>query len=298
MAPSSIMSYQFMNVLVMTNASVKQAIQKAAGIATTDYCILQALIMLDRPVGMSEYQDFLMLRKNTISMAISRLEKGGLVSKEISSSDLRKCDIAITGKGAAVARKSSIAIRDMLLEGFWKTYDDERVNWGMVIDTRAYFASGGVANLFDNDPASDDFVLPTWIVALKNLEQMWSAVVKRCSGLSLSEFRVLDHLDHTGRPFGSYELSDALGIETSAMSRVMRSLRASGLVSTAQSSVDKRSFVSGITPGGAQLLESTRQALAEATDGYYAVISEEERARLSAWHRTMFDNNLKRESRR
>lgn len=281
-----------MNVLVMTNAGIKQAIRKAVGTATADYCILQTLIMLDRPAGMSEYQDFLMLKKNTISMAIARLEDAGFVSKEIPQNDLRKCNVSITDTGVEGARRSSVAIRDMLLEGFWKTYDDERVNWGMVVDTRAYLASGGVADLLVDDPASDDFVLPTWIAALKHLEQVWSVVVKRSAGLSLSEFRVLDHLEHVGGPLSSLEISEFLGIETSAMSRVMRSLRCAGLIEASQSSVDKRSFMSEATSEGVELLVGARRALVEATEAHYAAIPEGDRARLSEWHRTMYENSL------
>lgn len=294
--PRDLMPSQILDVLVFTNNDIEQAIRSSARMADTDYCILQTLLMLGRSAGMSEYHDFLLLKRNTVSMAISRLWTAGYVSKELDANDLRKCTIAITEEGIAAAHRASVAIREALLKDFWTTFEDERVNWGMVVDSRAFLLNGGGGVLFDADPSSEDFVVPTWIIALKHIEQLWTAAAREGADLSLSQFRVLDLLDHLAHdgacPAPAMDIASTLRIEDSTMSRIMRSLRSEGLIETAQSSGDRRSFLSEITPAGTERLGRARKAIGAKAVEYYSVLPPEDSERLSAWHYDMLRNRL------
>lgn len=286
----TVLSYEFVNVLVMTNDDIKKTLDDLSGIAPTDYSILQKLLVLNRPVGLTEYYGFLLLRKNTISTAVARLESAGYLVKEADTDDLRRCRVSITEKGRVFAHEASVAIRKALLKDFWKTFDDERVNWGMEVDSKAYLASDAAFEEACAALQSEEFVVPSWVTALRYLEQLWTEVLRTRVSLSLSEFRTLDLLEVRADSLSSVEISEALHLEASAVSRVTRTLCNRGLVDIVRSKVDRRSARSSLTVEGRALLAVARRELREATDAHYAGITDQEREGLVGWHKKMFSN--------
>lgn len=290
MSRKTVLSYEFVNVLVMTNDDIKRTLNDLGGMAPTDYSILQTLLVLNRPVGLSEYSGFLLLRKNTISTAAARLEAAGYLTKETDAKDMRKCRVAITEEGRSFAHRASVAIRETLLGDFWKTFDDERVNWGMDVDSRAFLASGAVFEEACEALQGEEFVVPSWVTALRYLEQLWIEVLRTRASLSLSEFRVLDLLDVRGGFLSSVEISETLHLEPSAVSRVVRALCNRGLADTVKSKVDRRAAETSLSKEGEALLAVARRELREATDAHYAGITDQEREELVGWHKKMFSN--------
>lgn len=284
-------SHEFMRVLVITNNHIKEAVLRVGDMSVTDYCILQKLLMLDRVMELMEFRDFLHLKANTISTAVSRLERRGCVSKEQNERDSRKCRIEITEYGKDLSRKMSQAIRDSLRVRFWKTFDDERVNWGMIVDSKAFYLhSGDVERASMADEEDGDFVSPSWIMALKYISLLWTSALASETGLSLNEFRVLQLIAVDQMPYCSLDITRKLEIESSVVSRIIRSLRLAGFVEMTRSEDDKRSYVSTVTRDGEEVYRAGRCVLERVTEEYYATITPDERKRLSSWHKAMFEH--------
>ncbi|NTU88663.1 MAG: MarR family transcriptional regulator [Actinobacteria bacterium] len=274
---------------MITNNLIKEVVLHIGNMSITDYCILQKLLMLDRSMELSEFRGFLLLKKNTISIAVSRLEQNGYISKETNKNDYRKCFITLTSDGRELAQKLSHAIRDSLLANFWQTFEDERVNWGMVIDSQAFYLHVGDSERADLDFKEDgNFVSPSWIIALKYISQLWTLALAKEVKLSLSEFRVLQLLVISQASYCTIEIARKLEIESSVVSRVIRSLRNAGLVDLVQSKDDRRSYLSTVTSDGECVYEKGRLALEGVTDAYYSSISDADKKRLSLWHETMY----------
>lgn len=288
----TVLSYEFVNILVLANASIKKTLLSLDGTTLTEYAILQRLLVLNRPVGLTEYYDFLLLRKSTISIAVARLESAGYLEKELDGGDLRKCRIAITEKGRSLAHDATEAIWEVLRKDFWKSFDVDYVNWGMEVDARVYQASGATPKEVREALRDGDLFVPSWVMAMRYLERLWTDVLRKSASLSLSEFRVLDLLEVKGKPLSSVEISNTLHLEASAVSRVTRALCGRGLVNMEQSKVDRRSFESCATEEGRALLVSARKGLREATDAHYSIITDQEREGLVAWHKQMFADFL------
>ena len=291
MSQPSMFTYEFMQVLMITNNHIKEAVLHEGAMSLTDYCILQKLLMLDKVTELSEFRDFLLLKTNTISIAVSRLEQSGYVSKKLDGRDGRKCCIEITDHGKDISRRMSHAIRDSLLVHFWKSSDDERINWGMRVDSKAFYLfSGDTERASAAEEEDDDFVSPSWIMALKYISLLWTSVLASETDLSLNEFRVLQLLMVGRAPYCSLDIVRNLEIESSVVSRIMRSLRDAGLTETTQSKKDKRSYLSAITQKGEEAYVKGRCALERETDKYYSTITPSERKRLSSWHKAMFEH--------
>lgn len=290
MSVTPIFSHQFLQVLAATNGTIQKVVSQAGGVAVTDYCILQELIVAARPMGLSEFKSFLLLRRNTVSAAVSRLEERGLVSKCADERDSRKATICLTVDGRNLADGVSHAIRDALLDAFWKVSADERVNWGMMVDSRVFVENG--LGIQEGAPSLDDesLVIPAWIMALRYIDQLWTTTLASSVRLSLSEFRTLDLLAEEGAPLRQGDIAGRLRIETSALSRIVRSLRLRELVQARRSDDDKRSFIVEITPEGEAVSTRGRDLLVQATDRYYVSLTEQERDRLRDWHRRMYAN--------
>ena len=290
MGQTPLFSRQFLNVLVITNDIIDETIRGVGDMAATDYCILQELIIAGRRVGLAEFNDFLLLRKNTVSIAASRLEARGYVSKEPDKADLRKYFVVATSDGAAAAADVSAAIREHLLASFWRHEEDERVNWGMVVDSGVFAKNGLGVQAHDARLEERSYVLPAWIMALRYIEQLWTATLRSEAGLPLGAYRVLDALTAADGPLYSLDIARMLRMDPSFVSQAVRLLRSRGLVETERASADKRFTAVSATEEGERAHRAAFDALEEATERYYEGLPADVRDRLASWHDTMQDN--------
>jgi DNA-binding MarR family transcriptional regulator len=128
----------------------------------------------------------------------------------------------------------------------------------------------------------DEDELAAWHGMLRTHARVIRALdeqLTRRFGLAVSEFDVLITLDNAPeRELRMSELADAVMLSPSGLTRLVARLERTGLVTRRQDTADARSFRTGLTPAGAELLSEARRT-------HNAVIRELYLDRLSAAQR-------------
>ena len=107
-------------------------------------------------------------------------------------------------------------------------------------------------------------------------------------GLGAQQFLVLSQLRVLGEP-SQAELADTLGIDRSNLAALVAELCDKGLVERTRHAVDRRRYVLRISHAGAQLLDRTEGAIAEADADLLAPLDQGQREQLHALLRRLAD---------
>ena len=283
-------SFPFANMAVITTDGIETIVREEGNLSLTDYCILKSLFLADSPMMMSEFETFLMLRSNTLSIATSRLETAGLLEKRSDDVDLRRISLVITKEGRKVVKKVLDAIYRRFFEQMWVEENRDIIIFGMEIDARAYLACIGQS---DSSSPKGYEAVPGWVMGLKYLEQLWANEVKRSLGMSLSEFRLLYLLDDKPDGLISRDAGSILGLERSAFSRVASSMRKQEYVSAKRVEDDRRCFTLHLTKKGKTAVSRVINTLETLTDNYFASVPKADLAKQDSWHNLMYKQYLK-----
>ena len=102
--------------------------------------------------------------------------------------------------------------------------------------------------------SKQQFVL-TFAAAWNRLEKKLDSSLGAIRGISLAEFRLLRALgDAPGAQATRVDLAQAVGLTPSGVTRALRPMEKTGIVSTVKSKRDARLAIAALTPAGRELL--------------------------------------------
>jgi DNA-binding MarR family transcriptional regulator len=282
----SFFSPEYVTLVVEVNRLIDESLKESVGFSTTEYCILQQLFAYEDRALSTLFQDFLLLRQNSITAAITRLESRGLVKKEFNKQDYRTFYVQITPTGREVATRASEAITSILSKKTWQDPSDENIYWTMKLHANL----GHKINLRieREDLYRDHFIMPEWVVETKYLQQLWTMTVQSFVRISLSSYRLLALLSSSTEKLHPADISRALMVDRSPISTTLRQLVNLEFATSEPSDRDRRCFLVSITEKGRALEADIRAALIKATDKHFSPVPEDLTKPLNDWHMTMY----------
>lgn len=279
-------SPEFVSIVVETNRLIDLALKNSVGFSSTDYCILQQLFALQRKAELSALQEFFLLKPNSISTAVLRLEERGYLVKEPIEKDLRSFYVSITESGTHVAEKASLAIRDILTERTWnQNPQDSRINDCMEVHASLFYRKN--PSLKNIKLANDYFVVPGWVNGLKIVQALWTSTLRKKYHFPLSEYRILALLSEREDAVRPADIAEHLFLDRSAISVLTKELREEGYVNSRTNNVDKRSSFVSITDKGRDIQNQAHGILFEATAKHFEDLDQKDIDTLNQWHLEM-----------
>jgi DNA-binding MarR family transcriptional regulator len=287
----SFFSIPYITIIVEHNRFFDIALRESAGFSITEYCILQQLNVYEKEVSSVLFQEFLLLKTNSITTAIGRLAQRGLVKKQQNESDYRAFIVGITPAGEEVCKKASEHIQKTLTQWFWADPGDDRIYWTMKEHARlGYKHSLSVLGDSFND---ENFIMPGWVIETKYLQQMWTAGVQKFIKLPLSSYRILATLCDDEK-ISLSELVQTLALTKSALSFFIKKLKDEGLLDATASKEDKRVIHYFPTEKGRALEGQIREELESLTEVHFDPAPKDKLVGLDSWHKTMYQNYIQR----
>ena len=105
--------------------------------------------------------------------------------------------------------------------------------------------------------------MPAWLALVRTHARLWDQVdtqMRHESGLTMSRYDVLMHLDMAGGRLGLSELASAIVLSPSGLSKLLDRMETSGLLHREPDPRDARSTFAKITPRGRSLVRKVRQS--------------------------------------
>lgn len=271
-----------------TNRNIDTTLSKAFGFSSTDFCILQQLYVGEGEIRLPDLQKLFLLKRNSIATAVTRLEERGLITKYPIDGDLRSFRLAITEEGARDAEIASSEIRNVLQKTSWhKNPEDPRIDDCMKMHADNFFGKRLDVRLKDKDLIQNYYILPGWILGLKELQKDWSETVKIQFGLSFGEYRALAFLAESGGGLKSKAISDRLFLDQSMVSVIVKKLVKVGYALSRIDKADKRCSEIEATETGRRIQREAFKSLNATTEEHFTGMSDEDKAVLNQWHLEM-----------
>lgn len=285
-----ICNQQMITVFVEHNKVIAKVLKKYYQLTPTEFCILRALYLSDGRVEGVDFASFLYLKRNSISMALSKLEERELIGKAANQQDRRCIVVTETERGTKVTREATADIYGALTNSFWHdlTLEDKRggnQTASLVLEAlrgTPTKAPGGLKE--SNTPVSPEFV-----VFCKVVPQLWTTQLAPW-GLSLSEYRMLDTIRQANEPIRSTDIARSLLLERSVVSQFKDTMVEKGLIDFSLAVGDRRNYEVSLTPEGQFLTLTAQAALQEETDRAYMLCDNALASRINEWHLRMFRN--------
>ncbi len=280
---------QMVTVFVQHEKMISKVLKRCHDLTATEFCILREIYLAGGEVDGLDFADFLMLKRNSISMAISSLSRKGYVEKSPSSNDRRMASIFETSTGTEVTRAATKRVYEAQRSTFWRnlSVDDERS--GNVV------ASLVLRRLRGQDYATaaplketNTPITPEFIIFCKVVPQRWSCTIKEVSNLSLTDFRILDHVSASEGEIRAADVAQALLLERSLISSCKNGLVRQGLLHEQSDISDGRNSFLSATSTGEALAAKLNAALGEATADMYALCDERLVFDINEWHPRMY----------
>lgn len=290
MSDRVICSQQMVTVFVEHAKVIAKVLKKYYGLTSTEFCILRAIYLSDGRIEGVDFASFLCLKRNSISTALSALQRQGFVAKEPSSRDRRSVVIAETEEGVEATRKATADIYGALTSSFWRNLSmDDKLGGNRTAALVLEALRGTPTKAPGGLKETSTPITPEFVVFCKAVPQLWSAGLAGL-GLSLSEYRVLDATREAGGPVRSADLARALMLDRSAVSLIKDGMVARGLASFSPAEPDRRSSSLALLPDGEMLAIQARRALQKETDRAYSLCDDALVAQVNSWHVRMFQN--------
>lgn len=284
-----IFTSEMMTVFVEHEKMIDKILKRCHGLTTTEFCILRALYLEGGEVDGLDFARFLMLKRNSISLAISSLDRKGLVTKLPSKDDRRMLRVKETEEGRAITRDATTSVFEAQTNTFWSnlSLDDERggnlVASLVLAQLRGYDYSSVAPLSEGNTP-----ITPEFVVFCKMVPQRWGHVIKDSSNLSLTDYRVLACLVELGGRARASDVMRSLFIERSVVSVCKDALRAQGLIVEEPDKADKRNSIISVVEMGFDIAAALKDRLIEATADMYSLCDDDLSRAINKWHREMY----------
>ena len=285
-----ICNQQMITVFVEHNKVIAKVLKKYYQLTPTEFCILRALYLSDGRVEGIDFASFLYLKRNSISMALSKLEDRELIGKAASQQDRRSIVVTETKRGTEVTRQATADIYGALTNSFWHDLDLADKRGGNETASLVLEALRGTPTKAPGKlKESNTPISPEFIVFCKVVPQLWSARLVPL-GLSLSEYRMLNAVWQADEPIRSTDIARSLLLERSVVSLFKDTMVEKGLVSFSPAEGDRRNYEVSLTPEGEGLVLCAQTSLQEETDRAYALCDDTLVSHINEWHLRMFRN--------
>lgn len=293
MAPQSVVfTTQMMTVFIEHEKMIDKVLKRCHDLTATEFCILRALYLAGGEANGLDFAQFLMLKRNSISIALSSLARKDLASKAPSERDRRMLHVTETAAGRKITRDATASIYEAQKATFWSNLSLEDERGGNLVASLVLSKLRGVdysatAPLKDeNTPISSEFV-----VFCKMVPQRWDFTLKKHSELSLTDFRILTCLDEWGSAARASDIARYLLLERSVVSTRKDALITRGLVAESVDENDRRNSNLVVTEHGAVLAERLKAHLSTETADMYSLCEEANLSNeINDWHRVMYAN--------
>jgi DNA-binding MarR family transcriptional regulator len=105
--------------------------------------------------------------------------------------------------------------------------------------------------------------MPAWLALVRTYTRLWEQVaaqMSRDTGLTMTRFDVLTHLDMAGGRLGLTDLAGAILLSQSGLSKLLDRMEAAGLIRRDPDPRDARAAFAVITPHGQALVKKARDS--------------------------------------
>lgn len=281
-------SSEFATIVVETNRKIDTTLSKTFGFSSTDFCILQQLYVGEGEIRLSDLQKLFLLKRNSIATAVMRLEERGLVTKRPMRDDLRSFRLVLTEEGTKNAEIASSEIRRVLVKASWhKNPEDPRIDDCMKMHADNFFDKRLNTHLKSKDLIQDYYILPGWILGLKELQKDWTETVKNRFGLSFGEYRTLAFLVEQDESLRSKAIAAHLFFDQSMVSVIVKRLAKYKYVMSRIDKADKRCSEIEVTEEGRRMQQDAFSALSAVTAEHFTGMSSQDKDMLNQWHLEM-----------
>lgn len=266
---------------------MNDTIVASCSLSTTDYCILRALYLCGGSASGIEFAKFLLLKPNSVSTALNRLQAKRFVERFPDENDARITATRVTPEGTAAVREATSRTYEALRETFWRDFTDEEIFRAVNVSRTVMGAFGADMTLAPIErSAGHTPLLPEFVSGVKHILQRWNSTLSGQFGLSLSEYRVMAMAASMAQAPRAAEVARQLFLAPSAVSIIKSGLTERELM--AVSGPRGRGSLLSCTSKGAALCAGATQALSAATAESYSGLDEETSLYLDEWHTRMY----------
>ena len=284
-----VFSRQMMTVIIEHVRLASRTIKESSGLSYNEFTLLYLLLDSSEPLSAETLADFLMIRKETASDLLLRMEDKHLIAKTPDDGDRRVMRCVLSRTGRSLTARSSAEVESALSKAFLHSMDDARRHlliWNEMFRT-CNFLRPHPLSLTPGSASSEHLFGPDYFVYWKAMVDLWSREAHESGGLSLAEYRVLDLLDELTRA-NPAEIAERLLLTRSAVSQAKSKLSQRELLSAAPDPFDGRGTILKISRSGAKLSGVLRKAMAAVAQSGHTGLSDDDIMMLNAWYMRMY----------
>lgn len=232
----------YLTMMDVLAKSVARSLGAECSITPLQYRIM--LRLLDgEAVRASTLAQCLEVGPSTVSTAVAKLARAGLVERHEGGCDMRTIDLALTRHGRALVQRADAAVV-AVMGGYWRSLTREQLAAALESSRAAVQRhssprmEGGRQRL---DTALVDTVMISRALTTRTLQG---------HGMATSDFRVLLALRVLGGTSTASAIADFLFLNASDLTSCLKALEATRLISRERSAENRRVRVVRLTPKG------------------------------------------------
>lgn len=258
----------WMTTFAAASKHVTDAISRSGNISVTQFRIMLELTSSGEGLRIVEVSKRLLMKPNTITLAVNQLEESGLVVRRNDPADRRGIWLMLTEEGLSFVESLNTQIRSSLDE-LWEPLSQRQVDLIFqgtdLITTRM----GG-----QPEKGAAYSRLSTYITTVVTVNKVIADALKS-SGLSVPEFRILFELESRGSVSGT-QIGTALDMKPSFVTATTDDLAARELVSKLKNSSDRRVATVSLTSTGRELVHAATENVIRVYEDAYADIDDQD----------------------
>ncbi len=283
-----VFSAQQMTVLIEHIRIVDKTLKELHELRILEYCILRTLQLSGVAVGISDLVAYTGFSKSSITEVLLALEDRALIVKTEAPDDRRAMLVQETERGYILSKGASCSLYQLLKSTFWKNISEQEIAEVLMYSYRDHDLLIGerpcslAAQERDEVPLTASFLLSIMLIIKE-----WSDLIRKASGLTMSEYRILSTLYDATTPLRLIDISDALLMRKSNTTNYKNLLEDKALIASDECADDKRSSVLTLTPKGKRLVKKLSALLDEKNRELYYTADKESNL-FNAWHMRMY----------
>lgn len=282
---------QMATVFVEHEKLISKTLKRCHDLTATEFCILREIYLAGGKVEGMDFANFFMLKRNSISMAITSLSKKGYVQKGTGPNDRRVAVISETEAGRKATQDATKSVYEAQVSTFWKSLTIEEERGGnrcgvLVLEKLRDHVIADAATL----KAANTPITPEFIVFCKVVPQRWAAIIKGSVDLSLTDFRILNNVVSAPDGRRASDVARSLLLERSLVSSCKSRLISKGLLEEVSDPDDGRNAILRSTSAGDDLEMRLNSLLTKATADMYSLCDDDLCVAANEWHARMYRN--------
>lgn len=271
-------------VVVDLHRRMSEAAMRASGLAYLPCCVLASIRSHAGEMRISDFPRANIARENTIVAASSKLERAGLLVKTHGPDDGRITVLRETDAGVSAVDRAFDHLYRTLCETVWSSFDAREVD--AAIQAFSSVAAELGIPACESEFRVHDRVPPAFLLVVAALMRAWSRATCEQAGLSLTEYRLLALLEAAGRSLPCFDIAEALMVDRSTVSVVLKPLQSQGMVCV-ERGVDSRQRVVAVTDRGSSHLAAVTAVLERQTAEIYEQV--DSAAEIDDLHARLYD---------